>query len=818
VEKFYISFSGETLPGCDRDAAKQGLADFFQLDPGVKLDTFFTGEKFVLKRNLDRDTATKIYLALRKLGLLTKMEREASAAAQPQPARKLSPAESLKSLVRKPLRQGKGREPQAGRRADKGPQPSRNPPPSGSTAPAGKSSQQPAQPASKRPQAAAGSGQARPQSPRPASKTPPTAKQPQPATRGSASAGQPPGKTAKQQTAKSGSVLTAGSDLAARARAAEALARDPGRIIKATPSAAPATEEPEREKQRGEPNYFDLRLADGAFNEHLVHEDHFSQPARIGAIIILFAFVLVGLRFWLDTFTAPPSGLGTVIVDADSRPVVIINDQLLRHDRAGNPGEVDDAASIGVSPLTPVELMSGGDLLVHLPPQGQEIPEWLHSVLDIEVIPGRLARCNLWEDNCRPLLNPLGDADFAVDRRAESVLVAEVSEDRLVKLSGDGTVLAVRAVTLEAPVSLSLREDMAYLTQGDTVIALHTADRNFGDERGRYTLAVQGAQATGHVFPRATAWLDNRWWVLMQSRDGSTSGLYRFSDRWEYVDAVPLPDGARPGVPVTWGSKLLAPDHDGETVYRIAADNTMEKTFSDEAISGALAKRREELEFSRSLQVVVLLVMFFAALSLYTFGTIKSLQGKIYKALSDTDEKGFDISNEEILWLDPAPKARAKLRRSFFLLGTAAVLAVAGAIAAGASIGVIVALLLIIAGTSGYCYAIQQSWGSHMGLLEDELVVVDHNNAYRIGKGPKIQYVNNYVIIDDVVVYLGNRFFQQFDPKPLRHRFAPIVRRGIRVDRTTLRLKLINSRHPMFYGGVGFALASVAALLLLILA
>ena len=57
MEKFYISFSGETLPGCDPDAAKQGLANFFKLDPGVNLDTFFTGEKYILKRNLERDTA-----------------------------------------------------------------------------------------------------------------------------------------------------------------------------------------------------------------------------------------------------------------------------------------------------------------------------------------------------------------------------------------------------------------------------------------------------------------------------------------------------------------------------------------------------------------------------------------------------------------------------------------------------------------------------------------------------------------------------------------------------------------------------------------
>ena len=42
--------------------------------------------------------------------------------------------------------------------------------------------------------------------------------------------------------------------------------------------------------------------------------------------------------------------------------------------------------------------------------------------------------------------------------------------------------------------------------------------------------------------------------------------------------------------------------------------------------------------------------------------------------------------------------------------------------------------------------------------------------------------------------------------------------RGIRVDRTTLRLKLINSRHPMFYGALGLLLCCAAALALILLA
>lgn len=776
MEKFYISFSGETLPGCDPDAAKQGLANFFKLDPGVDLDTFFTGQKYILKRNLERDTATRIYLALRKLGLLTRIEREA--AARPRKPGKISPAEALQRLVKiKP----------------------------------GAAKQTPSAPAGK---ARTAAGKNPPPS---ATRTQPQAKRPLPAAR-PAKPGSRRGDSAKSPVELPGIRKATGAELAARARAAEAFHRDPGRIIKAVPAGPPEEHVVQIKKQAGEPNYFDLRLADGAFKEHEVVEDHFSQPAKLGAAVILLAFILVALRFWADTLLAPAAGLGMVAVDSNGRPAVVVNDQVLRHDRAGNPGELMDVSSLGLTPATPIDFFSNGDLLVRFLPSGDDIPRWLHAFLGVEARPGRLARCGLRDTDCRLLLNPLEDAAFTVDRRTDSILVAEVGENRILKLEGDGTVQAIRAIALETPVSMSLHDGMVYLTQGDSVVALRAEDRDFGDEAGRHTLAVEGAQATGHIFPRATTWLEDHWWVLMESRDGSTAGMYRFTSDWQYVDRTALPPNAMPGAPVRWGSKLLVPDARNEKVYRVASDNTVEKPFSDVAITRALAERRDELEFSRSLQVVVLLLMLFSAIALYTFGTIKSLQGKIYKALSDTDEQGFDISNEDILWIDPAPKATRKLRHLYVLFGLLAVLSLAGAVAAGAGIGIIVALVLLIAGVTGYCYAIQQSWDCHMGLLEDELVVVDHNNAYRIGRGPKIQYVNNYVMIDDVVVYLGNRLVQQFDPKPMKHRFAPIVRRGIRVDRMTLRLKLINSRHPMFYGTVGMLLSAMAALLLVILA
>ena len=85
MEPYQISFSGETLPGCHPDAAKTRLAQYFNLDPESDLERYFTGEKTVLKRLLDRDAAVSTYQDLRRLGIVViieKMDPEEAAEAQ----------------------------------------------------------------------------------------------------------------------------------------------------------------------------------------------------------------------------------------------------------------------------------------------------------------------------------------------------------------------------------------------------------------------------------------------------------------------------------------------------------------------------------------------------------------------------------------------------------------------------------------------------------------------------------------------------------------------------------------------------------------
>ncbi len=808
METYNISFSGETLPGCHPDAARSRLAHYFHFESDADVEHFFSGEKVILKRNLDRDTAVGTYQDLRRLGIVVKIEKVDPAEAaeeqrkqqqQREAARRKQAEQERQAALQQKVQQAREQAEQeaARQRAHKA-----------------KSRQQaPEAPPEKQQNTA----------PPPAQTRKLAASKPKPAQpvkneireKKLAQARAARQKAVQQQTARTAPAKPGAGSQAPKQAKQRPAPKAP------TPAPRHHTNTPRRRRQPGAPNLFDLRLSEGALKQAREEEQqHFTGAPLLGAAILLVAFVLVGLRFWISSFDTPASGLGGVAVDGAGRPAVIVNDQLLYHDRAGNPGELKNLSAIGLSPATPIAFLDGSDFLQLRPPQGQDLPAWLRDLLNVESRPGRLLRCSGREQSCTPFLQPLDEAAFTVNRDAGYALIADIPTNRLMKYDLEGNALASHPIALTGPVHLGLQDGVLYLTQGnsDVVKALRTDTGAFGEELGLYTLSVKGAQATGHIFPGALAWLGDSWWVVMQSRDSSTAGLYRFDASWQAQGAVTLPEGARPDQPVPWGEKLLVPDASQGMVYRIAADNTLERPFSQDTLNQALLARSTALEQAASLQAVIMLVLFFAALGLFTYGAVKSLQGKIYQAMSDTDEKAFDIENEAIDWLDPGRDARALLRRAGFGLGGLAFLLLAMAVLLQPGLGVTVAALVVLAGIGGYGYAIYQSWGCHLGRLGDQLVVVDHKSTYRVGRGPRIQYVNNYVMIEDVIVYLGNPLLPQFAHEALQQEFEPIVTRGIKVDRTTLRLKLINSRHPMFYGSAGLAFSLAAALIILLLA
>ena len=580
---------------------------------------------------------------------------------------------------------------------------------------------------------------------------------------------------------------------------------------------------PRRKRQPGAPNMFDVRLSAraGANTEATAVNSSLARAPLVAASIVLLALILVGLRFWGESRAIPDSGMGSIAIDPRQQPIVQVGDKLLLHNRAGLSTQDVPLEKLELTQGDYFEFLSTGELITLHYPAPSLVPDWLRDYLDIERENlGTLLRCHLREQLCEPLLSEIGEgASFLVDHRTNNILLADASADNLRKLDPDGQQVSSQALELSAPVHLALQEGILYLTQADSysVLVLKPDDQDCGQQLYQVSLAAEDANLTGHIFSGDLAWLNGYWWTLMQSRDGSNAGLYQFDSQWQFSRSIQLPTDAIPDALVRWGTKMLVRDSENERIYRFDAQAREEKPFSSESMAAALESRQSKLSLASSLRLVILLVLFVSAAGLFALGVLQFLRGKVYIPPGDEKEVGFDINSELIEWLDPAPNLELHVRRlGYGMIGLAFVLLVL-ALIGGASIWVMLALVLMMAGCGIYYYAMLRASTGHLGRLDDHLILVDHTHTYRVGSGPKIQYINNYVMMDDVIVYLGNPLLSPFSRQSLKDDFFPLFTKGIKVDRTTLRVKLIQSRHPMLLGMASLGVTCFIAVLLLLL-
>jgi len=697
VDTFRISFSGETLPGVDRDAAKRGLAAFYKLKSTAGVEGFFSGKPVILRRNLAKDEAAQLYVTLRRMGLDIRIEPDAAA----PPSKEAAPGKILR-----------------------------------------------AQPA--------------PASPR----------------------DNPP------QTDHEDAATDAAKPIPPDERGT-----------------------PRRRRQPGAPNLFDIRPA-AAICSAAPDEDYLIHAARIGAAVLSLAFLFVALRFAGNALQPDYPGLAGLAIDPQGQPLVVVDDQLLRHDRAGFPGAVENVGAIALSAASSVQALSTDRFWVLRPPTNTQLPGWLTGVLGVEQHAGRLEQCSLDSGECNTLLGPLNNAYIMQEPQLGTVLLADTDGDTLLRLSIDGKIMSSRQMPLMPPVSLARHQGLLYLLQGKqpAVLVLKPDSADFGVELARLPLATAAEL-------RALARHNGHWWLLAAKASGQV--VLRLDDQWQRTGSVALPVGSAVTGLQPWGDKLLLPDPARATVYRVAADASaegalLEGPFSEEAIAEAVAAGDAARARQRMLQVLVLVLLFLAITGLLAFASFKSLQHKLYRTQGAEDPTRFDVSDERILWLDPAPDPSPGLRKLSLGLLLAAPVCLFLTFITPASLGLTGAVSLVLLGLAGFIYALQQSVGCHLGLVDDQLVLVDHRRTFRVGCGPRVQYVNNFIMIDDVVVYLGNALLPLFAEAPLREQFVPVVTRGIRVDNTTLRVKLIDQRHPLFYGSLALVACCAAALVLLI--
>ena len=524
--------------------------------------------------------------------------------------------------------------------------------------------------------------------------------------------------------------------------------------------------------------------------------------------MILIALILAAMRFEQMAVSQPQGGsIGQITVSPAQQLLVVLQDQLLLHDRAGLPTTQIASSELGISGNATLVYLDQDTLLVQ--PQPPAAADTVASIA--------LLRCQLAARQCEPLLGDLGRSAFTLAN--QHIFIADGDRDQLLKMNIDGSMIATAPLTLTVPSRLQLQEGILHLVQDgrQEITIIKPDDQGFGTVLDSVTLDSGDALETEHRYPRDLAYLNERWWVLLSNEDFSSSGLYLFNLRFRLDRRIELPASARPDSLVVWNDKVLVRDTRAGKILRFDQTGAALKAFTSDTLSQALSAGEHERTLAHWLEILVLVSLVLLIVGLLILAGLQSLRIRVFTPPEQPSEARLDIHSEFITWLEPAQDLRKRAIKLGSLLAGIALLCLLLAIITDIGSAGVVSVLLLLLGSAGLYYALIRSTRCHLGLVRDHLILVDHDNAYRVGSGPRIQYLGNFVMVDDVIVYLGNRLLAPFSMAPLQQLFQPLIATGIKVDQATLHVKLVQQRHPLVLGLGGFILCGVTAVMIMLL-
>ena len=561
-----------------------------------------------------------------------------------------------------------------------------------------------------------------------------------------------------------------------------------------------------RKRQPGEPNVYKLRPfrhTDAVRTRGALAQQRAWQCYTLG-LAALLALLVLGTGFLQRTLSPAVPGARAVSIDPHSGPLLLSQDALLLHDRAGVGTGVLSFDALGLDAFDPPLAFDTDGALLGMghrkgdPNAGRE---------------RQLLRCNLANAQCAPFSSQLADNSidaFTLNAVDGSTLLADRSVGLLLKVGRDGAITARAEVAFAERLTLRLHSGLLLMNSATApaISVLRYENAAFGQQLDEILLLPPGVEQADKLRVGDFLWSGGHWWVSFYDIESGTTGVYRFDEEWNFRDKMNLPSPTAALQLIDWGQKILVNDPQRPTLQRINTQGVLEAPFVSEQLesaSAAVQRRARLAEFAW--RAALLLCALGVALGLGS-GYLQRRRALVYQSRREQGAEPLDAHVDALQWIDPAPNRQAQLRRCAG--GYAALAAGVLLLAVAQNVGVwqLAALLLALCGPASALLLLSRRGTGHIGIQGERLVLVDHSGTYHIGGGSRVQYRGAFLAIDDVVVFCGSRILPAFSQLQIQTQVRPLALSGVKVDRDTLLVKLLQSRHPLALG----ALAILAAL------
>lgn len=565
--------------------------------------------------------------------------------------------------------------------------------------------------------------------------------------------------------------------------------------------------------QAGEPNLYQLK----AFRNRAqvrgrpaIAREKTRKGMFVGAAALAILLLLLG-RFASLTAQTIVSGPAGVAASKQGELLIIAGDYLLIHDRAGVASKSIAANKLGLKNLSaPVSYTPSGKVLLQASSKNET---------DNNVI---LWLCDLTQESCASLgtenpattLNSLRVHDLNGD-----LFIADGSAGKLLKLSANGALKS--AVDRPLPDKPVLRLDSGLLfinsKQGPAISVLRYEDTAFGQQLDEILLLPPPALEREHTRVWDFASNGNHWWVTLFNPDNGDSALYLFDRDWSYVRQLSRDEMNLAGQLVNWGRKILLFSQQQSGVLRYGEAGAEEAIFHSPLLEDIINERASKRQLTALARYSFIVLLLTIAIGGFAYAYFYSVRALVYKSRPARGADPLDDIADQIHWVKAASTRSGQLRHASIACVILALAVLVTLMGLGVSAVQLLAAMIALIGPFAGLQLILRSEPEHLGLSNEQLVLVDHRQLYHLASGPRIHYRGPFVIIDDVVIFTGTVLLPTLDRSQLDSLARPLIRAGIRVDRKTVLIKLIESHHPVARATQVAALSLLAGMILVVL-
>jgi hypothetical protein len=504
----------------------------------------------------------------------------------------------------------------------------------------------------------------------------------------------------------------------------------------------------------------------------------------VAFFIIAITISIIGFKYWANGEALQVRGPDQMQHDMDGNLYLAIQDSLYKL----SP-DLDLLAEYSLDKLGVYDLVgdfglfSDGDILIR---RGKYDPSFIENIFAYlrlsDALPSSpnttsdgLYRCNLQTSECNAFGDLSKDFDsafhLAIDQATDDVYLTDTPHHAIYKFDKDGNVLAELHKGYLFPNQISYFDNELYIadTNHHNIQLANPETTNFANIEQSYKSSNQKVSSRSWTYSFAR--IGNNWWVNNMGGDMSHGQILIFDNNWQSDTTLALPDNADPMDIATLGDHVLVTDLENNDIYLFDRYGLQINLPLPEAIQEKLALNKEKKEYYVEMDKTgTMALILFIALGFIGAVIHARLQGQTVPA-SEKQQIKIDIKDPGVTWIKKNTRNILMMRFLFgliIIMMMIMIFSLYGSTHKPELVKSAIPMLLIII---IIFYFMQKQVASQIGYIGDLLVIKDANGRYSVGKGDRIYYSDNHILIDNIFVQYGRS--QVFDTSSVVQEVIP---------------------------------------------